>query len=86
MPSTTATNAAIGNRGIVVAGIVAGFFVVSFAANWSPEFTNGILLLILLGTLLGNANKWLPYLNKFGTAGSAAVKTPADYQQHPSGA
>lgn len=81
--STAASNAVIGNRAIVIAGIVAGFFVVSFAANYSPELVNGVLLLILVGTILGNADKWLPYLSQFSTAGSRAVGQPGPSKQVP---
>lgn len=58
----------MGNRAIIVLGIVAGFFVVSFAANYAPTFVNGVLLLILIGTLLGNADRWLPMFTHFGAA------------------
>lgn len=77
MASSVAAQAAVGNRAIVVLGIVAGFFVVSFAANYSPQLVNGVLLLILIGTILGNADRWLPYLSHFGTAGSSAVHVNA---------
>jgi hypothetical protein len=66
----------VGNRAIVVAGIVAGFFVVSFAANYSPELVNGVLLLILVGTILGNSDRWLPLLAQFSNAGSASIARP----------
>lgn len=67
----------MGNRGIVVLGIIVGFFVVSFAANYSPQFVNGVLLLILIGTLLGNADRWLPWLKQFSNAGSSAIHVNA---------
>lgn len=60
----------VGNRAIVVAGIVAGFFVVSFAASYSPQLVNGVLLLVLVGTVLGNADRWLPYLAQFSNTAS----------------
>lgn len=64
------------SRGIVVLGIIVGFFVVPFAANYSPELVNGVLLLILVGTILGNADRWLPWLSQFSNAGSSAVRKP----------
>jgi hypothetical protein len=74
--TTAQTDKVYGNRAIVILGIIVGLFVVSLAANYSPEFINGILLLVLVGTILGNSPKWLPHLAAFGNVGSAAVRTP----------
>lgn len=65
----------MGDRSIIVLGIVAGFFVVSFAAGFSPELVNGVLLLILVGTILGNADRWLPVFAQFSRAGSSSIKS-----------
>ena len=58
----------MGNDAVVVGGIVVGFFVVSAVAGVAPEVVNSLLLLMLLGALLLNSSKWIPYLSQFGDA------------------
>jgi hypothetical protein len=59
------------NNGIVVAGVVVGFFAVPALAGAAPELINGLLLLLIIGTLLMNSGRWLPYLIQFGSAFNA---------------
>jgi hypothetical protein len=63
------------NHGIVIAGIVVGFFLVPMLADMSPTIVNSILLLSLLAALLMNSDKWLPYLKQFGNATSSVTAT-----------
>lgn len=65
---------------IVLVAIVGGFYASTFAARYNATLVNGILLLILIGTVLGNADKWMPYLTALGEAGTPAVSTS---QQSP---
>lgn len=64
----------IGDRAIVILGISVGFLLVPSAASLAPELVNGVLLLILIGIILGNADKWLPYLNQFTAAATPNIK------------
>jgi Na+/citrate or Na+/malate symporter len=63
MPSTTV---------LIVIAFVAGFFVVPYAARFAPRFVNGLLLIILLGAIVGNMDRWLPWFTgAFGGATSS---------------
>lgn len=74
-PTTVAASDSVfTDRAVVIVGILVGFFVVGVAAQWSPELVNGVLVLILVGTVLGNYPKWLPYLSHFGNAVPSSVK------------
>lgn len=53
---------------VVIGGIVVGFVAVPWLAGYAPELVNGLLLLILIGTLLLNGGRWIPYLAQFGNA------------------
>lgn len=72
--NTNAATGAIGNRAIVLLGIAVGFLLVPSAASFAPELVNGVLLLILIGIILGNADRWLPYLSQFSGASTTALK------------
>ena len=50
---------------LLVVGLVGGFVVVPMVANVAPVFVNGLLMLTLVGTLLFNSDRWLPYLTGF---------------------
>jgi len=56
------------NDAVVIGGLAVGFFLVPTVAGAAPEVVNGLLLLILLGALLLNSDKWLPFLTQFGNA------------------
>jgi hypothetical protein len=58
----------MGNQAVVVGGIVVGFFLVPMVAGAAPEIVNGVLLLLIFGTLLMNSDRWIPYLEQFGNA------------------
>jgi hypothetical protein len=52
----------------VVIAIIGGFFVTSFLAREYSTIINALLLLILIGVVLSNADRWLPYLTGLGNA------------------
>jgi hypothetical protein len=61
-------------NGVVVLGIVVGFWVVPTAARFNPTLVNGLLLLILVGIVLGNSSRWTPILSAFSSAVSEATR------------
>ncbi len=60
-------NAFIGDRALVAIGLAAGFVLVPRLANAAPAVVNSILLVILLGALLINEERWLPWLKRLAT-------------------
>lgn len=63
-----------GSQAIVVIGIVVGFIAVPALASAAPTLVNGLLLLMLVGALLMNSDRWVPFLAQFGNAVSAPTK------------
>ena len=63
------------NDAVVVGGLVVGFFLIPTVAGAAPEIVNGLLLLILLGALLLNKDRWLPFVTQFGNAVSQPPPT-----------
>jgi hypothetical protein len=61
----------MGNQVIIVCGILVGFLAIPIVAGAAPEIVNGLLLLLLIGAILMNSEKWIPYLAAFGDAISA---------------
>lgn len=74
--TTEQTNTIISGRALVIAGMVLGFFIVPRLAQVAPTLVNGFLLLVLVGALLFNYQRWLPYLAAFETQPTA--KKPAE--------
>jgi len=58
----------IGEQGILAIGLLVGLFVIPPLARSSPVVVNGFLTLVLLGSLLYNRERWLPYLAQFSGA------------------
>jgi uncharacterized membrane protein YphA (DoxX/SURF4 family) len=58
----------VGSQAVVVGGILVGFLVIPMVAGAAPEIVNALLLLMLLGAILMNSNKWVPMLANFGNA------------------
>lgn len=71
---TVAATPVSGNVAIVIALLI-GFVLVPWTArNVNATMVNGFLLLVLIGTVLGNTNRWLPYVAQIGAAfGSGSV-------------
>jgi hypothetical protein len=67
MASSTSTSV-VGGQGVLVLGLVVGLFVIPPLARAMPVAVNGFLLLVLLGSLLINRDRWLPYLAQFSVA------------------
>jgi len=73
---TAASSEDIGGKGLLLAGLLVGFFVIPPMADASPRVVNGFLLLVLVGSLLYNRDRWLPLLNRFvGTVPSTGIGT-----------
>lgn len=74
---------------VIVLGIVAGFWIVPTMARFSPVIVNGFLVLLLVGIIFGNADRWLPILDAFGKAieegagRKAGREVPAPPVGHP---
>jgi hypothetical protein len=73
----------IGGKGLLLAGVLAGFFIIPPLANAAPRVVNMFLLLILTGILLLNSDQWLPLLDRFvgtvpkqGEGGQQTFKKP----------
>lgn len=64
----------IGGKALLLGGLLFGFFIIPPLANASPRVVNGFLLLILLGSLLFNNERWLPLLDRF--VGTVPTKAP----------
>lgn len=58
---------------MILIGIIAGFWIVPTVARFSPVLVNGLLLLILVGIILGNSDRWTPILAAFGKAVTDAM-------------
>jgi len=68
----------IGGKGLLLAGLLVGFFIIPPLANASPKVVNGFLLLVLFGSLLFNRDRWLPAFERFsGTVSSSSSKAGA---------
>jgi hypothetical protein len=63
------------STGLIVAAILIGFFAVPWLASGAPEVVNGLLVLLILGSLLLNSSVWLPYLAQLGAAFNQAPPT-----------
>jgi hypothetical protein len=62
---------------VVIGGIAIGFVVLPWLAGVAPELVNGLLLLLIIGAVLLNSPRWLPYLTQFGSAaGKASEAAP----------
>jgi len=72
--TTEQTNTIISGRALVIAGMVLGFFIVPRLAQVAPTLVNGFLLLVLVGALLFNYQRWLPYLAAFETTPKPVAK------------
>jgi hypothetical protein len=62
------SNQFIGNRALVAIGAVLGFVVIPPLARSAPAVVNWLLLLILLGSLVINQARWVPWLTALSTA------------------
>lgn len=73
-----AVPADIGSQSITWILIVGGVVLVPVIAKHNAVLVNGFLLLVLIGIVLGNANRWLPYLAKAAEVGprSGTPNTP----------
>lgn len=69
------TGTIIGGRALLVVSLALGFIIVPIMARAFPVFVNGFLTLVLVGTLLLNYRRWLPYLAAFETT-EAQRKAP----------
>jgi hypothetical protein len=58
---------------LIVGGVAVGFFIIPFAARIAPVLVNSLLFLTLIGALLLNSERWLPYLAGFSGATSKAT-------------
>jgi hypothetical protein len=58
----------IGNRALVVVGAVLGFVLVPPLARAAPVVINWFLLLVLLGSLVVNQARWIPWLTALSQA------------------
>jgi len=72
------TSSEIGGKGLLIAGLLFGFFIIPPLANANPKVVNGFLLLILVGILLMNYERWLPLLDRF----NATVPSKAPRQTY----
>jgi len=64
----TETTGPLSNDLVVIGVIVVGFVAVPMVASWAPELVNSLLMLLLVGALMLNSARWLPYLSQFGDA------------------
>lgn len=67
-PSSTPGTDFISDRALIAFGIVIGFLVIPRLAYSAPVAVNSILLVILLGALLINEERWLPWLRRLANA------------------
>jgi hypothetical protein len=73
---TQAGNPMFEGQTLLIVGLIGGFVVVPMVANVAPVFVNGLLLLVLTGTLLFNSDRWLPYLAGFSELSAKASGRP----------
>lgn len=62
----------VASRAGLVVVVLAGFVLVPTIAKAQPTLINGFLILLLVGVVLGNSSKWLPYLNAVNKQGTAS--------------
>jgi len=74
---TQASNTMFEGQTLLIVGLIGGFVVVPMVANVAPVFVNGLLLLTLVGTLLFNSERWLPYLAEFSELSARAGGKPS---------
>jgi hypothetical protein len=68
---------------MVAVGVIGGFFAASFFARYNAQVVNSLLVLILIGVVFSNADKWLPYLTSVGNAQIPGKTTPAPSTPSP---
>ena len=62
-----------GNVALIVA-IVAGLWVVPALARFAPELVNGLLVLMIVGVILFNSDRWIPVMNSAAGAFRQAIR------------
>jgi hypothetical protein len=65
---------------VLIGAVIAGYVLVPPLARANAVLVNGVLFLILFGSLLNHRDVWLPYLSTVGKATSvkpAATAAPA---------
>jgi hypothetical protein len=65
----------IGGKGLLIGGILVGFFVIPPLASRMPVVVNSFLLLVLLSSLLLNQSRWLPVFDRFAKGVNSATGT-----------
>lgn len=75
-PSTGAVSTGV----IAVLVLGAGFVLIPTLASASPELINGFLILVLVGIILGNSGKWVPWLTNL-----SSIPGTIGGQTHPGG-